>query len=226
MIAAFWRLISILIASIMTLFLCLFGVRQVGLSQQFAPIDHPLLKVPFVWVGSTSEEPRWEHWRLRLNADRKWQIQPKEGEMQPLPEQPKNETGLWLEVIDPTSVSELAKLHEYIKAAKAEKTVVFSSTYQNIDREMRKIAPLWLYGSSVAESARTRFLTSLFLEPIASIDADILVVDKINSPRLTDELRRRHKKIFLQVRPQNEEDLALAQRLKTAQMIDGAFIAP
>lgn len=224
MIGAFGRLFRILIAVIIAALFGLVGLRTISSGQKYSPIDHPLLKLDFVWVGETSNEPRWLLWKLRLNEKREWQLLVND-KMESLPVPPPG-YAIWLEVIDPTSSDKLNVLSEFIKNAKISQSVAFSSDYQKITREMRKIEPLWLYGSSVAESARVRLFASLYLETLANIDSDILVVDKIKSRRLIEELHRRHKKLFFLVRSQNEEDLALAQGLKTDQMIDGVIIRP
>lgn len=229
MLNAFGRLIGIAFFSIFGIFLAVFGMRWLGSGQNYAEIEHPLLSQPFLIVSTTPPAPPAEpyliHWRLRLNAERQWQIE-QSGNLTPLPKSLLLEplggmAGYWLEVFDPTAKEELQSLSEFVKKSGLEKAVVFSSSYQSIIREMRKLEPMWLYGTSTAEGAKIRFLNSVFLETIATIDADIVLVDKVNSARLVQEIRKRHKKIFLLTRTSEA-----ARSLKDAQMIDGVMITP
>lgn len=226
MLAAFSRLISIAIAVLFSAFLAVFGLRWLGSSQQYAPMEHPLLKWPFLTVAESlnaaASGPWLQRLRLRLNAEREWQYL-EEDQMRPLKDlkPAAGAVGVWLEVIDPTSADRLPALSEWVEAKKLDTAVVFHSAYQAINREMRKVEPMWLYGTSTAEAAKLRFLNSLFLETVASLDSDILVVDKFDSSRLAAEIRKRHKKIFLLTR-----DSEAAQASKDSQIVDGVIVAP
>lgn len=72
-----------------------------------------------------------------------------------------------------------------------------TSPYQIAVTEIRRLKPLWLFGASTQEISKLRFFTSLFIEPLAHLNSDFFIFDKIPNERLIFELRKRHKKLIL-----------------------------
>lgn len=79
--------------------------------------------------------------------------------------------------------------------------VLFSSPYMRVNIEMRKIRPLWLYGASTTDVSKLRFFNSLFIESLASMNADFVEFTSVPHPRLIEELNIRKRRVLYFVKP-------------------------
>lgn len=98
-------------------------------------------------------------------------------------------------------LSELEKKYPSLK-----NRILFSSPYARVNAEMRKLRPLWLYGASTSDVSKLRFFNSLFIENIASANADFVEFTSVPHPRLIEELNNRKRRVLFFVKP--EYDLA------------------
>ena len=93
---------------------------------------------------------------------------------------------------------------KFIEKYKLEKKLILTSPYPQVLELIKKEKPLMVYALSLTQFTQLTLLTSLFLESIAPIKADVIIAPlKIRNtpfltPRLVKELNRRHKKIILQ----------------------------
>lgn len=118
------------------------------------------------------------------------------------------------------------RLIEAIEKAKASSRVVIISNYSSIIRSTKEQQPQWLYSLTTNELVKLQFFDQLHLTQSAQIQGDVLfsglkIRDK--SPltkKMTDELRRRFKKII--IGPLNNAD-----ELKEANSLqpDGYFVS-
>lgn len=100
--------------------------------------------------------------------------------------------------VDSNFVDQVKKLH-------LQNRVLVHSEFDVVLNAVRKLEPQWLYGIPLGERTRAAMLTSLMLEPTATINGDVLVYFspdypgalEIIQPRLIKELHRRHKRVYL-----------------------------
>lgn len=79
--------------------------------------------------------------------------------------------------------------------------ILFSSPYARVNIEMRKLRPLWLYGASTADISKLRFFNSLFIESLASANADFVEFTSVPHSRLIEELNNRKRRVLYFVKP-------------------------
>ena len=103
---------------------------------------------------------------------------------------------LWIEILQPAT-SALTPLFQMLKAAQVERRVVLSSPFYDTTSEIRKQSALWLSGSATSEIAKARFMNSLYLESLLTLNGDLLA-DKYFHERLLVELVKRKKIVLIQ----------------------------
>ena len=103
--------------------------------------------------------------------------------------------------------------------------VLIQSDYDLVIQSIKRLQPLWLYGSTTAEKVRFRTFESLWIETATPFKGDVYVgpFEQKHVTLLTEtifkEIKRRGKKVIVgPVQSKEEEDLAL--RLGA----DGVFI--
>jgi hypothetical protein len=103
--------------------------------------------------------------------------------------------------------------------------VLIQSDFDVIMRSLKKLQPLWLFGSSQAERVRFRSFESMWILPATPFKGDVYIgpLQQKNVTLLTEavarELKRRHKKIIAGPL-HTKEEIDLALRLGA----DGVFI--
>lgn len=113
--------------------------------------------------------------------------------------------GIYFYSLDPSG-GQLEQLSEFVKKRPHLKDhVLFSSPYARGNQEMRKIEPLWLYGASTTDISKLRFFTSLYIEPVATSNADFVEFISIPHPRLVEELNHRKRRVLFYLK--NESSL-------------------
>ena len=112
--------------------------------------------------------------------------------------------------LDRLNVLDSAQLHKTLLPLKENKRVLVKSSPQGIKKSLKEKQPLWLFSNTTAEMGKFKVMQALFLESIASLNADFFV-DKSFSPRLLDEIRRRSKKAILNPLPEETEVLLKAK---------------
>lgn len=104
--------------------------------------------------------------------------------------------GIYFYSLDP-SAGQLEQLSEFVKKKPHLKDrVLFASPYARGNQEMRKIEPLWLYGASTTDISKLRFFTSLYIEPVATSNADFVEFISVPHPRLVEELNHRKRRVL------------------------------
>lgn len=74
--------------------------------------------------------------------------------------------------------------------------ILFSSPYTRVNIGMRKLRPLWLYGASTSDISKLRFFNSLFIESLASANADFVEFTSFPPARLIEELNNRKRRVL------------------------------
>jgi hypothetical protein len=120
-------------------------------------------------------------------------------------------SSFYIEVLHP-GLSDRDSLFQIIKSASAEERVILTSPFINTTKTLRTAGYKWLTGASTAEASKARVMSSLYLETVADIPSDVLIVEKASSsPRLLAELQRRLKvALFIAEDPKDLPDNALA----------------
>jgi glycerophosphoryl diester phosphodiesterase len=103
---------------------------------------------------------------------------------------------LWIEILQPAT-SALTPLFQMLKDAQVERRVVLTSPFYDTTSEIRKNSAQWLSGSATSEVAKARFMNSLYLESLLTLNGDILS-DKYFHERLLAELVKRKKIVLIQ----------------------------
>jgi hypothetical protein len=103
---------------------------------------------------------------------------------------------LWIEILQPAT-SALTPLFQMLKDAQVERRVVLTSPFYDTTSEIRKNSALWLSGSATSEVAKSRFMNSLYLESLLTLNGDLLA-DKYFHERLLAELVKRKKIVLIQ----------------------------
>lgn len=111
---------------------------------------------------------------------------------------------------DRLNVLDTAQLVLSLKPLKERKRILVKSSPQGIKKSLKEKQPLWLYSNTTAEIGKLKVMLALFLEPIASLNADFFV-DKSFNPRLLTEIRRRNKKAIFKPGPDDFDVLLKAK---------------
>jgi hypothetical protein len=80
-----------------------------------------------------------------------------------------------------------------------ESRILIHSEYDNVVKSIKKLFPQFLYGTGVGQRVRLVMLSSLWLEPVAAIDGDLLISPlrergvRVVNPALISEVERRQK---------------------------------
>ena len=90
----------------------------------------------------------------------------------------------------------IPKLLTKLTESKKDTDVIFTSTYMDTTKYLREHSARWPTGASASETSKFRFMTSIFLEPLATLDADFVVTEKLTA-RFVDELQKRNKFVLL-----------------------------
>ena len=119
----------------------------------------------------------------------------------------------------------LNQLVKKIEKHNFQENVIILANEKRALRELRKLAPRWLYAGHPSDSTKAQLFSSLFLDHLAPFEADffILTQSAANTPqvnlRLLKELRKRHKKVLLAV---THPDVELPT--KYSPFVDGLII--
>ncbi len=216
MLAAGLRLALIALGSVIVVVLCLFGLRQFGLSGHYAPPHHEWFDRPDWQVVSLPADCQWvdlKKWpKLEPNQILKIQTQPLNNEwvvtcaseaiplIEALERLPAPR--LWVSVLSLQPIG-LEKLVEAMTAkGQIKRSLGIETNSQSVARKLRKMAPQWLFEADASQMLRLHTFASLWIETVMDFWADIVVVGKQDeglnhvSPRELRELRRRHKLVF------------------------------
>lgn len=110
---------------------------------------------------------------------------------------------LILTFFDPRAsyVEEVAQL---IESLQIDKEIILRSPFSKFIRELRKIKPMWLYGSDSPGMGRAKVLDSLGIETLISFQEDIVITgltlngSMILSDSLLDEISRQKRRLLLE----------------------------
>lgn len=244
MVSAAVRILMIFVISLIWLVLAIYSLRLLGSNQKYEAHSHPLIASEKKWViienhesQSTKSAPHIAFARLFLSKDGSWVVAEKNFvgpqrqsvnslTLNDLKAHKVESIESWVQMhpapsyyffIEDSGGQNLEAISKLIRDKKLEQSVLIGSHYANIITKMRKIEPLWLYGAPTSEVSRLRFFSSLFLEPLATLNSDFVVIDKIPNPRFLSELKKRKKKFIFQ--PKNKPiDAELSQKS------DGIFV--
>lgn len=95
------------------------------------------------------------------------------------------------------------RLQPILKKYSSRSQIIIHSEYDNVVKSIKKLLPQLLYGTGVGQRVRLLMLSSLWLEPIAPVDGDLLVSPlstqgiSVVSPKVRSEVERRQKVFIL-----------------------------
>lgn len=108
-----------------------------------------------------------------------------------------------------------------VSEAKADQRIIFHSEHEGPLSDLRKLEPMWLFGTSRAQVVQTLFLTTLGLEGMAPLKGDVLITQLhaegrnqnslLLTPELLAEARRRSMKVL--VGPVHKSEAEEARKL-------------
>ncbi len=228
------RIFAISISSIAAVGLVICMMRVAGLTTGYAPLHHPFsdLEHPIVALGGDGDpQDSLEAYDralalgsqvvLGIHANRSldgvWiastndrlQVENYDGKTLKISDvvQRYTEPVLYIEV----RVRFPQVMHELVKVLDPkdkEERFVIHSAYATASREIRKIRPLWLYGSDPSTIVRFLTMSSIYLETITDLKADLVVSPielrgrPVFTPRVIQEIERRQKLIMVE-EPEN-----------------------
>lgn len=88
------------------------------------------------------------------------------------------------------------RLGESLQQLKSEGPVIVQVANQALKKSLKEKFPLWIFANTYSEAGRFQLFTSLGLESIVNLDADVYILDKPNDALVT-EIRRRKRKALL-----------------------------
>ncbi|MBT4760527.1 MAG: hypothetical protein HOO06_02415 [Bdellovibrionaceae bacterium] len=229
---AFFRLISISLFSIIILSAILIGLRFLGLSQQHSPLDHPLtnnsLEFSFKEVipnkNSILNHEKMLSVNLWVTQDLNYVLYKKNGHIEkesyifntPFSTldnlgyisldnffQNNPNTLVLLNILE-QDPAKLFKFKALLEKHKKSNKVIIKSPYANVIKYLRKENPLWVFASNLSLQTQLMFMSALYIEPLAKINADFIITPYMHkkipliTPRMLNEFKRRHIKVILE----------------------------
>lgn len=207
------RLVFIFTATIIMGILALFILGHLGRQQSFAPPHHPWASQSFLLIikdkcepseisNSESAQPDAIYEiKVALSSDFIWQVQcatnyPLSDLLARLPR-----ASLLFDIQGKSNL-EISALTKILGQIQTNPSVGVMSSSHVVSKLLRKEFPQWLFGADPTTLVKARFFTSLFIESMADLWPDFVIIqaqsrasEKLH-PRLIEELRRR-KKIIL-----------------------------
>lgn len=123
--------------------------------------------------------------------------------------------GWWIEILAPRNEA-LHALENLIIELGLEESALIQSPYAATLISVRNRHPLWLYAQDTAELGKLKLFNSFYIEPLATINADAILDEKLDD-RLVTELKRRKKRFVLLARDDNSK---LTDELETRELKD------
>lgn len=224
----------------------LFTIRTRGLSQNHSQFDHSWNSKPTPWIALPWSSEFSNHAQVILWID---VYQSNEGVVFALKNRPsylkKQYNADEFAKLEPVELSSLVEslkdrdlvlnvisnkelIDEKIAGlfdARFDNHILIQSDYDVILDSLKKLKPMWLYGTSSSERVRFRTLESMWVEPAMKYSRDVYVGPlrqkgvELLSENILSELKRRKKKILVGPLSSKDEQ-ELVQRLG----IDGVFI--
>lgn len=111
---------------------------------------------------------------------------------------------LVLTFFDPTA-SFVAEVATLINSLDIEDRVIIRSPFTKFVRELRKIEPMWVYGSDSPSISRAMILDHLKIETLISFNEDVVIANKylngslVFTPSFISEIQRQKKRMILDV---------------------------
>ncbi len=109
----------------------------------------------------------------------------------------------------------LEKVFLTIEAAHIESQFILSSPFADTTKFLRERNAKWITDSTTAETAKSKLLASLFLEPLITTTGEVMTLDHEDS-RLMREMRKRHLAVLLR-----SDDAAQVRALLKDDLISG-----
>lgn len=216
MLSAFARLLTIAAVTIFLTVLAVFAIRYLGLRQTFAAPPHPWFEKPYwniyapdacsgkleipdpTWIVQISVRGRNGAWVLDCpnveNPPKITEILEKSAHKD------------WLLKIRAVEVDGLDLFIENVGAHDKTKMFAIYAPSQKAARYIRKKSPQWLYAADSAALLRLQVFGSLWIETAIDFWPDFVIANDDPtypaqlSPRLTDEMIRRHKRVIWEER--------------------------
>ena len=112
--------------------------------------------------------------------------------------------------LDRLNLMNHASLFKSLEPLHEKRQVLIKSSPQGIKKKLKEKQPWWLFSNTTAEIGKFKLMQALFLEPVASLNADFFV-DKSFAPRLITEIHRRYKKAIYEPKADETEVLVKAR---------------
>lgn len=219
MIAALVRMVVIAAATILLSILVVFAVRYVGLQQTFAPPPHPWFAQKYWKIYAPDAchgrvEVPSPDWIVQLSVrgyEGAWRIECADKANAPFLKDvlAHSKHPNWLLKVRAIEVDGLDEFVETVGAHDKQKLFAIYAPSQKAARYIRKKSPQWLFAADSAALLRLQVFGSLWMETAIEFWPDFVIANDDPtyparlSPRLTNEMVRRFKRVIWEERDQN-----------------------